>query len=194
VNGVVPREVREHVAVAGLAESLERWIDRRVTPVNARLIADELGMEIQTFVADGDPERVPEFTFEVNGDDSHRVTVRWDRRDAGIIEVDRFTLERPLAGDVLITHHIDRPGIVGRVGTLLGNHGINIAGMQVGRHKPRGEAIMVLNVDEPIPEYTMQEIKVMDDVHDAYVVSLPPSLPGPESAVDSEQLFPAAAD
>jgi D-3-phosphoglycerate dehydrogenase / 2-oxoglutarate reductase len=194
VNGVVPREVIEHVAVAGLAESLERWTDRRVTPVNARLIADELGMGIQTFVADGDPERVPEFTFEVNGDDAHRVTIRWDRRDAGIMEVDRFTLERPLAGDVLITHHIDRPGIVGRIGTLLGNHGINIAGMQVGRHKPRGEAIMVLNVDEPIPEYTMQEIKLMDDVHDAYVVSLPPSLPGPDGAVDSAELFPAAAD
>jgi D-3-phosphoglycerate dehydrogenase / 2-oxoglutarate reductase len=194
VNGIVPHEVVEHVAVAGLAESLERWSDRRVTPVNARLIADELGMDIQIFVADADPEHVPEFTFEVNGDDPHRVTVRWDRSDAGIMEVDRFTLERPLAGDVLITHHIDRPGIVGRIGTLLGNHGINIAGMQVGRHKPRGEAIMVLNVDEPIPEYTMQEIKIMDDVHDAYVVSLPPSLPGPDSTIDSEQLFPAAAD
>lgn len=194
VNGVVPREVVEHVAVAGLAESLERWTDRRVTPVNARLIADEIGMNIETYVADADPDRVPEFTFEVNGDDPHRVTVRWDRRDAGILEVDRFTLERPLAGDVLITHHIDRPGIVGRIGTLLGTHGINIAGMQVGRHKPRGEAIMVLNVDEPISEKSMQEIMEMEDVHDAYVVSLPPSLPGPESAVDSEELFPAAAD
>jgi D-3-phosphoglycerate dehydrogenase / 2-oxoglutarate reductase len=194
VNGVVPHEVVEHVAVAGLAESLERWTERRVTPVNARLIADEIGMEIQTFVADADPEHVPEFTFEVDGDDPHRVTVRWDRRDAGILEVDRFTLERPLAGDVLITHHIDRPGIVGRIGTLLGVHGINIAGMQVGRHKPRGEAIMVLNVDEPIPEHTREEIMEMDDVHDAYVVSLPPSLPGPESTVDSEELFPAAAD
>jgi D-3-phosphoglycerate dehydrogenase / 2-oxoglutarate reductase len=194
VNGVVPREVVEHVAVAGLARSLERWTDRRVTPVNARLIADELDMEIQTFVADADPEHVPEFTFEVNGDDAHRVTIRWDRRDAGIMEVDRFTLERPLAGDVLITHHIDRPGIVGRIGTLLGNHGINIAGMQVGRHQPRGEAIMVLNVDEPIPEYTMQEIKIMDDVHDAYVVSLPPSLPGPDAVGDSEELFSTAAD
>ena len=194
VNGVVPREVVEHVAAAGLAQSLERWTDRRVTPVNARLIADELDMEIQTFVADADPEHVPEFTFEVNGEDPHRVTVRWDRRDAGIMEVDRFTLERPLAGDVLITHHIDRPGIVGRIGTLLGNHGINIAGMQVGRHQPRGEAIMVLNVDEPIPEYTMQEIKIMADVHDAYVVSLPPSLPGPDAAADSEELFSTAAD
>ncbi|TVR68475.1 MAG: phosphoglycerate dehydrogenase [Sphaerobacteraceae bacterium] len=194
VNGVVPREVVEHVAAAGLAQSLERWTDRRVTPVNARLIADELNMEIQTFVADADPDHVPEFTFEVNGDDPHRVTVRWDRRDAGIMEVDRFTLERPLSGDVLITHHIDRPGIVGRIGTLLGNHGINIAGMQVGRHQPRGEAIMVLNVDEPIPEYTMQEIKVMADVHDAYVVSLPPSLPGPDSGADSEELFSTAAD
>ncbi len=195
VNGVVPREVVEHVAVAGLAESLERWTNRRVTPVNARLVADELGMEISTVVSDADPEHVPQFTFEVDGHVPHRVTVRWDRSDAGILEVDRFTLERPLAGDVLITHHHDRPGIVGRIGTLLGTHEINIAGMQVGRHEPRGEAIMVLNVDEPIPEHTMDEIMAMPDVYAAYVVSLPPSLPGPAIVSDDpEELFQTAAD
>ena len=180
--------------MAGLAEALERWTERRVTPVNARLVADELGMDIQTFVEDGDPARTPEFTFEVNGHDSHRVTVRWDRHDAGILEVDRFTLERPLAGDVLITHHIDRPGIVGRIGTLLGEHGINIAGMQVGRHQPRGEAIMVLNVDEPISDVTLQAIIAMGDVHAAYVVSLPSSLPLPEHDIDADDDLFAAAD
>jgi D-3-phosphoglycerate dehydrogenase / 2-oxoglutarate reductase len=191
VNGVVPREVVEHVAVSGLGEALERWTERRVTPVNARLVAEEVGLDVSTVVMDADPHRVPEFTFEVDGDDPHRVTVRWDRRDAGILEVDRFTLERPLAGDVLITHHHDRPGIVGRIGTLLGEHDINIAGMQVGRHHQGGEAIMVLNVDEPIPDETLAEIMVMPDVYAAYVVSLPPTLPEP-AANSSDELFSAA--
>jgi D-3-phosphoglycerate dehydrogenase / 2-oxoglutarate reductase len=194
VNGIVPKEVVEHVAVAGLGEALERWCDRRVTPVNARLVAEELGIRVHTQIMDADPAHTPEFTFEVNGDDPHRVTIRWDRRDAGIIEVDRFTLERPLAGDILITHHHDRPGIVGRIGTLLGEHEINIAGMQVGRHHQGGEAIMVLNVDEPIPDDTVEEITRMPDVYAAYVVSLPPALPAPSAngSVHAEDLFAAA--
>jgi D-3-phosphoglycerate dehydrogenase / 2-oxoglutarate reductase len=194
VNGVVPKEVVEHVAVAGLSEALDRWTERRVTAVNARLVAEEVGMSVDTVIMDADPDRTPEFTFEVDGDDPHRVTVRWDRRDAGILEVDRFTLERPLAGDVLITHHHDRPGIVGRIGTLLGEHEINIAGMQVGRHHPGGEAIMVLNVDEPIPDETLGEIMNMRDVYAAYVVSLPPALPEGDTTPDATEALFTAAD
>ena len=48
--------------------------------------------------------------------------------------------------------HLDRPGVIGAVGTLLGNADINISFMQVGRSKPRGRAMMVLGLDEPIPD------------------------------------------
>ena len=80
------------------------------------------------------------------------MTVRWDRTDAGILEVDRFSLERPLVGDLLITHHRDQPGIVGRIGMILGADGVNIAGMQVARHERGGAAIMVVNVDDAISD------------------------------------------
>jgi D-3-phosphoglycerate dehydrogenase len=176
VEGLVPSDVVEHVTAAALSEALHRWTDRRVTPVNARLVAEELTLRVTTVVGDADPARTPEFTFEVNGDSPHRVTVRWDRKDAGILEVDRFSLERPLAGDLLITHHHDRPGIVGRIGTILGAHNVNIAGMQVGRHDRGGEAIMVLNVDDAIPDEALSEIMAVEDVETVYVVSLPPAL------------------
>jgi D-3-phosphoglycerate dehydrogenase / 2-oxoglutarate reductase len=191
VNGVVPHDVTEHVTVAVLSVALERWTERKVTPVNARLVADEIGLEVATVAFDADPERVPEFTFAVNGDNPHRVTVRWDRRDAGILEVDHFTLERPLSGDVLITHHHDRPGIVGRVGMILGEHQINIAGMQVGRHDRGGEAIMVLNVDDPLPEQVLAEIRAISEVQNAYVVSLPAPLP-PATRIAGAGVFHAA--
>jgi D-3-phosphoglycerate dehydrogenase len=92
------------------------------------------------------------------------------------MEVDGFTLNSPLVGDVLITHHRDQPGVIGSVGMILGQFDVNIAGMQVGRHLPRrgGEAIMVLNVDDVIPDDALAELKRIPGIETAFVVSLPP--------------------
>ena len=55
-------------------------------------------------------------------------------------------------GYVMLTRHRDRPGMIGKVGTLLGAADVNIASMQVARDGPRGEAIMVLTLDDPVPQ------------------------------------------
>lgn len=180
VRGVVPGDVVEHVVAAGLSEALQRWTGERVTPVNAQLLANERGVRVRVASGDIDPTRAPDFSFEVAADEegplSHHVTVRWDRHDAAIMEVDGFTLNSPLAGDVLITHHRDQPGVIGAVGTILARYDVNIAGMQVGRHLPRrgGEAIMVLNVDDAIPLEALDELKRAAGIETAFVVSLPP--------------------
>ena len=175
VRGMVPNDVVSHVVGAALSDALQRWTDRRVTPVNARLIAQELGIAVKTTVANTDPSLQALFSFEVGEDEPHRVAISWDRVAAGIVEVDRFSLERALAGDVLITHHRDQPGVVGRLGTILGRYNVNIAGMQVGRHNRGGEALMVLNVDDAIPETALDEIVASPGVQTAFVVSLPPA-------------------
>jgi D-3-phosphoglycerate dehydrogenase / 2-oxoglutarate reductase len=180
IRGLVPADVVEHVVAAALSEALQRWTNLRVTPVNARLLADEMGIRVRVVSGDADASRMPDFSFEVlNGDGaqvSHHVSVHWDRKDAAIMEVDGFTLNSPLVGDVLITHHRDQPGVIGSVGMILGQFDVNIAGMQVGRHLPRrgGEAIMVLNVDDVIPDDALAELKRIPGIETAFVVSLPP--------------------
>jgi D-3-phosphoglycerate dehydrogenase len=189
VRGQVPADVSEHVVVAALSEALQRWTGERVTPVNARLIAGERGIRVRLVSDRADASVLPDFSFEV--DDcaesplAHHVTVRWDRKDAAIMEVDGFTLNSPLVVDVLITHHRDQPGVIGSVGMILGRYDVNIAGMQVGRHLPRrgGEAIMVLNVDDVIPPDAVEELKAIPGIGTAFVVSLPQ--PSPQ-----RQLFP----
>ncbi|MEZ4522552.1 MAG: phosphoglycerate dehydrogenase [Thermomicrobiales bacterium] len=172
-RGNLSDEVYELVFSAALAASLEQWSDARVSPVNARMIARDLEIE-QHLSRYNTPEGEDvEFAFEVQNDDTHHVTIRWSGNDVGIYEVDRFSLGHPLAGDVLITHHRDVPGVVGRVGTILGRHGVNIAGMQLGRHDIGGEALMVLNVDDAIGDEVLHEIKTTLDIDNAYVVSLP---------------------
>lgn len=172
-RGMVSNDITEHVANAALAESLQRWLGRRVTPVNARLIASEIGIDVMTAADDGDETSIPQFRLEVRGDGVHSVVVSWDRDIAGIVEVDRFSLAQPLAGYVLITHHQDRPGIIGKLSTTLARYNINIAGMQVSREVPRGEAMMVTNVDEEIPSEALDEIRAIEGLENAFIVSLP---------------------
>jgi D-3-phosphoglycerate dehydrogenase len=179
VRGVVPADVVEHVVASALSEAMLGWAEVRATPVNARLLANERGLKVRVVTGDADPNRTPDFSFEVQSQAdeswSHHVRVLWDRHDAAIMEVDGFTLNSPLVGDVLITHHRDQPGVIGSIGTILGRHDVNIAGMQVGRHLPRrgGEAIMVLNVDDVIPAEALDELKSIPGITTAFVVSLP---------------------
>lgn len=181
VRGQVAPDVVEHVMGTALSESLLLWTDQRVTPVNARLVADELNVDVRVQADDSDQDLIPTFTFAVRGASDHHVTVRWDRTDAGITEIDGFGLEHPLAGDVLITHHRDQPGMIGQIGTIMGRYNVNIAGMQVGRHEITrgGEAIMVLNVDNEIPDEAVEEIRAIAGIDATYVVSLPQAVHRP---------------
>ncbi|HBY46682.1 MAG TPA: phosphoglycerate dehydrogenase, partial [Chloroflexi bacterium] len=143
IHGEVVGAVAEHVFLAALSEGLQHWTTTRVTPVNARIVAEQHRIAARIVAADGRqpaPADAIDFSFEAAGDGAHVVRIRWSGGSAGIIEVDRFSLDHPLAGDMLITHHRDRPGMIGHVGMILGRHDVNIAGMQVGRHYRGGEA------------------------------------------------------
>ncbi len=171
--GLVSNDLTEHVCNSALSAAMQTWLERRVTPVNAHLIATEMGIKLETSADDGDENSIPRFRFEVEGVSRHSVVVSWDRDIAGIVEVDRFGLSQPLSGYVLITHHHDKPGIIGSLSTTLARHNINIAGMQVSRVVPRGDAMMVTNVDEEIPDGALAEIRAIDGMESSVIVSLP---------------------
>ena len=192
VHGQVSPDIAEHVLNAALSQSFQRWLGRRVTAVNARVVAIDIGVQVDSPEIDLDDAVLPQFVFEVTGNSNHTVTVTWDRVHAGIVAVDRFSLERPLAGEVLITHHHDQPGVIGTLGTILSRHGVNIAGMQVSRHAPRREAMMVTNVDEEIPAAALAEIRAADAIEDAFVVTLPPFDGDPDPVVMSAIISAAA--
>jgi D-3-phosphoglycerate dehydrogenase len=78
----------------------------------------------------------------------------------------------PRGGYVLLSRHVDRPGIVGTVGTLLGEADVNISSMQVGRLHPRGEALMALTVDDPVPPALLERLRAVSDIRQIRVVRL----------------------
>ncbi|MFH0776335.1 MAG: phosphoglycerate dehydrogenase [Patescibacteria group bacterium] len=73
---------------------------------------------------------------------------------------------------LLLTRHRDMPGVIGRVGTLLGENSINIANMDLGRNKIGGDALMILDVDDAIPESILDELKSWDDFEEVICADL----------------------
>ena len=75
---------------------------------------------------------------------------------------------------MLVTRHLDRPGIVGAVGTILADAGINISSLELSRLSERGEAMMFVAVDDPLDASVLGRIREANGIVDARVVELPP--------------------
>lgn len=91
-----------------------------------------------------------------------------------IVELNGYEVTFVPAGILLLTQHADRPGMIGAVGTLLGEHNVNIAGMDLGRKSEGGPALMVLAVDDPISPPLLEKLRGLRHMQSARVVTLDP--------------------
>ena len=89
-----------------------------------------------------------------------------------ILTIDGYRVDVRPSGPMLVTQHTDRPGVIGKVGTLLGDSGINIAGMHVGRESEGTRAVMVLKLDTPTPDALLDGIRQIDGMETARLVQL----------------------
>jgi len=97
------------------------------------------------------------------------------RDKAHITRVNDYWFElEPMGSYMLFTEHEDRPGMIGIVGTIIGNAGVNISQMQVSRDvQPGCGAMMVLSLDQHLPEECYQQILAIPDMHRVVVARLP---------------------
>ncbi len=107
-----------------------------------------------------------------SGSEEHRLAGTLVSNDMRLVEVDDYRIEIIPSRYMLVTTHNDRPGVVGKIGTLLGNEGVNIASMQLGRKLARGEAMMVLQVDEEMSKETVDKVKDLDVIATARYVEM----------------------
>jgi D-3-phosphoglycerate dehydrogenase len=89
-----------------------------------------------------------------------------------ITSIDEFPVNVSPSRHMLFTRHRDMPGIIGHLGSMMGEHNVNIASMQVGRKIVRGDAVMVLSIDDPIPAELLQKITAIDGIQEAHPVTL----------------------
>jgi D-3-phosphoglycerate dehydrogenase len=160
------------VTTAGIKGILSNILQTQANLVNAPLIARERGIKIIEKKISQEQDAPGVVTMKVTTDKGEGLvsgTVTGNNEER-IIAVDDYKIDLIPSGYVLITFHKDRPGIVGKVGTLLGKNDINIAYMQVGRKSYRGEALMALGVDENIPDEVLREIRKIEDMANAVLI------------------------
>ena len=135
------------VTSAALRGLLQPFTEERINPVNARLVAAGRGIKLTE-------RRTPQSASYPNlvtlrvGDFEAAGTVLMD--EPHVLRIGAFRLDFVPEGRFLFSFHQDRPGVVGHFGTVLGEHDVNIASMVVGRDAPRGHALMILAVDDPV--------------------------------------------
>lgn len=88
-----------------------------------------------------------------------------------IVRINKFRVDVDPHARILVCPHINRPGVIGTVGTLLGAKGINISAMQVGKTDVEGTNLMVLTVDNDIPAAVLAEVKAVEGIFDAKLVN-----------------------
>jgi len=93
-----------------------------------------------------------------------------------IVQVDAFPMEALPRGAMLVMRSRDVPGVIGRVGTLLGQYGINIAEWRLGRDRPGGTALSFINLDSPAPEAVLEALRRMPEIEDVRQAFLPESM------------------
>ena len=92
-------------------------------------------------------------------------------KEGRIVMINDYRVDFVPQGWLMIGPHIDRPGIIGKVGTILGTQGINIASMQVGRSEKAGNQMMVLSVESVIPASVLEQLKAIDGIIGATMVN-----------------------
>ncbi len=174
LQGELASNESKPIVVAALKGLLTNALRERVNYVNAAIEAKERGIRVVETRDTNIRDYTGSLHLEAKGSlGQHSVTgaVLGDG-EIRITDVDEFPVNVPPSRYMLFTLHRDLPGIIGKIGSLLGSFNVNIASMQVGRKIVRGDAVMVLSLDDPLPEGILAEIIKVTGIRDAYTVTL----------------------
>src|SRR5213592_2120514 len=144
-----------------------------VNEVNAPAFAKSLGLKVteSRLSAPGDYSDLLELSATGEGK-TVSVGGAFFGATPRIVNINNRPVEARPHGFVLVLENTDRPGMVGRIGTLLGDHGVNIATMSLSRNQAGGTALTVLNLDTAPSEQLLRDIRASEDIHSAQVIQL----------------------
>jgi D-3-phosphoglycerate dehydrogenase len=154
---------------------LEGFSEERVNIVNCNLIAAKRGLDVIEEKEAAYANYASLLTVSIKTTaGSCTVAGTIMQHEAHIVRINDYWLDIvPTPGSYfLFSDHKDRPGLIGAVGKITGDADINISFMHLGRLKPRGQALLVLCLDEPLPEEQQKQILDIPDVHSVKLVSL----------------------
>lgn len=169
-------ELVRNAAIAGLLQGSEN-----VNRINAAAVAGERGIRVheqkQESVNGG---RANMLTIELrsHGDVSRASATVLHGEQPRLLAFDGIDIEAPLEANLLVCRNIDVPGVIGKIGTTLGEHGVNIANFALGRERAGSKpvkALAVVQVDAPVPAAVLEALTAIEAILEAKPVELPVS-------------------
>jgi D-3-phosphoglycerate dehydrogenase len=178
------------LTLAALKGMLAPVVHEPVTYVNAPLLAAERGLELVETKTRHSRDWVN--LMSLSGDGSRGPVgvagTTMGARDAErLVAVNGIEIDMSPSAHMAFLFYEDRPGVIGRVGTILGRAGINIASMQVGRRKQGGEALMALTVDAGVPAPVLDQVMTEIGAHDGTFIHLHDPGPGTVAGGEAEE-------
>ena len=159
---------------ATLGGILEEISEERVNLVNANMIAAHRGLTVVEQKEATCKNYASLFTIEITTSSSvTAVAGTVMRGELHIVRINSYWLDIvPTGGYFLFSDHLDRPGLISAVSKVTGDADVDISSMHVGRLKPRGQALMVLALDEPLTDEHIKQVLSIPDVYTAKLVKL----------------------
>jgi D-3-phosphoglycerate dehydrogenase len=145
---------------------LEGVVTQPVNLINAPLLARELGIRVQEVRASDPGDYTSLVSTRVSTASGSRTLAGtlFGKREARLVQLDEFRFDAVPAGQMLICSNDDRPGMVGVLGTLLGQCGVNIASLSLGRDHTGGKAIAIFNLDSPVSADLLSQIRSLSGI------------------------------
>lgn len=139
--------------------------DGSVNLVNAPVVAQERGIRVDELKSSAPEDYASLVTVIVEAGGQRRVLsgTLFGRRDPRVVRLDQYDIDAAPDGNMLFYLNDDIPGIIGRIGSIMGGHNVNIARMSCGRQQVGGSALTVVNVDSHMPQAALDDI--LQDPH-----------------------------
>lgn len=163
-EGAIAEYCTSPITVCGLAALLNRKVEQDVNMVNANLIAETMGIVVDEKKAVESRSFSNMITITIEGPQEKRVISGTHFEGTPrIVFLRDYQVDFTPEEYMLLLAYQDRPGMIGKIGMIMGQHDINIAAMNLGRREKKGEAMVILSVDSPVPSTVVDEIRKATD-------------------------------
>jgi D-3-phosphoglycerate dehydrogenase len=162
------------LTIAVLKGLLTPILEETINYVNAPVVARERGIEVKEVKSSdaGDFTSLVTIQVEAEKKTSRIAGTLYGRRDPRIVQLDNFHVEIVPEGHMLFILNYDRPGVIGQVGQILGEHQINIARMQCSREEKGGQALLIVGVDAPLSTDALRAVTASKNIISVKLVRL----------------------
>jgi D-3-phosphoglycerate dehydrogenase / 2-oxoglutarate reductase len=153
---------------------LSQVLESPVNYVNAPLIARERGIRVLESRSNRPSDFLNSVIVKITTEKSTNAVegAVFSNKAVRLVRLNAFHLEAVPEGYILVVHNHDVPGVVGAMGTLLGQHGINIASLELGREKTGGKAVALIHVDGQVPATVLTELQALEPIISAQQIRL----------------------